>query len=66
MTNYLLNTWRDEAVILVKKRATRAADARDQQAKSSFAVVGEQRVVVPDQLTRTEHFRAKLSMAVLR
>jgi len=32
------------------------AQAVDRQAKSSFAVVGEQRVVVFDQLMRVEHF----------
>lgn len=32
------------------------AQAADRQAKSSFAVVGEQRVVVSNQLTRVEHF----------
>lgn len=31
------------------------------QAKSSFAVIGEQRVVVSDQLARVKHFRAKIA-----
>lgn len=40
-------------------------NAADRRLKSSFAVVGEQRVVILGQLTRTEHFWAQIPIAVL-
>jgi len=39
--------------------------ASGRPAKSSFAVVDEQRVVVSNQLARVEHFSAKMPIAVL-
>lgn len=59
MTKYVLSRWRDEAIPLKAWWIMHKP-----QAKSSFAVVNEQRVVVFDQLTYVEHFWAKIPIAV--